>query len=65
MNPAAAYPKKRQLTVAAALVQILLASTAVNAAPPIRTGDSNRMPACVSPERLMAFLEDRNTNLDP
>ena len=65
MIPAAHYPKKRQLTVAAALVQLLLASTAVNAAPPIRTGDSNRMPACVSPERLMAFLEDRNTNLDP
>lgn len=65
MNPAAAYQKKRQLTVAAALVQILLATTAVNAAPPIRTGDSNRMPACVSPERLMAFLEDRNTELDP
>ncbi len=65
MNPAVAYPKKRQLTVAAALVQLLLASTAVNAAPPIRTGDNNLMPACVSPERLMAFLEDRNTNLDP
>lgn len=65
MNPAAHIPKKRQLTVAAALVQLLLASTAVNAAPPIRTGDSNRMPACVSPERLMAFLEDRNPGLDP
>ena len=65
MKPAAQRPRKRQLTVAAALVQLLLASTAVNAAPPIRTGDSNRMPACVSPERLMAFLEDRNSDLDP
>ncbi len=65
MKPAAPHISKRSLTVAAALAPLLFASTALNAAPPIRTGDSNRMPACVSPERLMAFLQDRNPNLDP
>ena len=65
MKPAAPHTCKRPLTVAAALVQLLLASTALHAAPPIRTGDSNRMPACVAPDRLMAFLHDRNPDLDP
>lgn len=40
-------------------------STAVWAAPPIRTSEDNRVPSCVSPERLMAFLKDRNETLDP
>jgi len=35
------------------------------AAPPIRTSPDNPVPACVTPERLMAFLKARNTNLDP
>ena len=33
--------------------------------PPIRTSEQNRMPACVTPERLMAFLRDRNPKLEP
>ncbi len=65
MKPAAHNSHKRQLAVAAALMQLLLASTTGNAAPPIRTGDGNRMPACVTPERLVAFLQDRNPKLDP
>lgn len=51
--------------VAAALFSALLLSTAVQAAPPIRTSADNRVPACVSPDRLMAFLRDRNDSLDP
>lgn len=35
------------------------------AAPAIRASAANPVPACVTPERLMAFLKARNTNLDP
>lgn len=35
------------------------------AAPPIRISATNPVPLCVTPERLMAFLRARNTNLDP
>lgn len=35
------------------------------AAPAIRTGSDNPVPACVSPEKLMSFLEDRNQSVDP
>lgn len=48
-----------------AIVSSLLMTTAAHAAPPIRTGDGNKVPSCVSPERLMAFLRDRNSDLDP
>jgi Mannosyl-glycoprotein endo-beta-N-acetylglucosaminidase len=48
------------------LTAILVATVAASAAPPaIRTSDQNRVPACVTPERLMAFLKDRNPKLDP
>ncbi|MCL4767364.1 MAG: glucosaminidase domain-containing protein [Hyphomicrobiaceae bacterium] len=33
--------------------------------PAIRTGAANPVPACVTPERLMAFLTARNSGLDP
>jgi hypothetical protein len=33
--------------------------------PPIRTTLTNGVPLCATPERLMAFLRTRNTNLDP
>ncbi len=36
-----------------------------HAAPPIRTSETNQVPACVTPERLMAFLGERNPNVDP
>ncbi len=39
---------------------------ASNAAPPpIRTTKDNAVPRCVTPARLMAFLKQRNHNLDP
>lgn len=42
-----------------------LAIDAANAAPPIRTSESNKVPACVTPERLMVFLGERNSHVDP
>jgi hypothetical protein len=42
-----------------------LAIDAAHAAPPIRTSESNKVPACVTPERLMAFISERNPNVDP
>lgn len=39
--------------------------TAAQAAPAIRTGDGNRVPACATPEKLMAFLETRGGPVDP
>ncbi len=55
---------------AAALSACLLAglaamATPAFAAPAIRSGPANPVPACVTPERLMAFLRARNTDLDP
>jgi len=49
------------ITVAAALA--LLAPSA-DAAPPIRSSDANPVPGCVTPERLMAFVAERNPHLD-
>ncbi|MEL7302788.1 MAG: hypothetical protein AAGJ53_03740, partial [Pseudomonadota bacterium] len=37
-----------------------VASTAQAAPTPIRTSASNQVPACVTPARLMAFLQTRN-----
>lgn len=52
-------------TAAMSLAALLVATVAASAAPPaIRTSDQNRVPACVTPERLMAFLRDRNPKLD-
>lgn len=56
---------RRGSAAALTLASLLMLSSAVHAAPPIRTGPDNRVPACVSPERLMAFLRDRNGDLDP
>lgn len=33
--------------------------------PEVRLGEHNRVPACVTPARLMAFLRTRNRQLDP
>ena len=38
-------------------------ATAAHATPEIRIHDRNRVPACVTPERLMQFLEQRNRAL--
>ncbi len=40
------------------------ATLAAATPPPIRTTEQNRIPACVNPERLMAFLRERNSRLD-
>jgi len=55
---------------AAALFACLLTGTAVAgdaalAAPAIRISPANPVPACATPERLMAFLRARNKDLDP
>lgn len=50
----------------AALAVVLLSLGAAQAkAPEIRTSARNAVPACVTPQRLMAFLKTRNHNLDP
>lgn len=56
---------RRGSAAALTLASLLMLSSAVYAAPPIRTGPDNHVPVCVSPERLMAFLRDRNGDLDP
>jgi hypothetical protein len=41
-----------------------LSATPAAATPPIRTGVANPVPACATPDRLMAFLTARNPGLD-
>ena len=53
------------LCAAMASAVLVLGITSAEAAPPIRTSESNQVPVCVTPERLMAFLGDRNPRLDP
>jgi hypothetical protein len=58
-----------KLTALAGVVAIAGAASAWAAGPtekppPIRLSDHNRMPACVTPARLMAYLRDRNPKLD-
>jgi Mannosyl-glycoprotein endo-beta-N-acetylglucosaminidase len=63
----------RKLSVRIGAVALLLGSVGVVGAreaqagtpPEIRMTTSNRVPACVTPERLMAFLGTRNTQLNP
>lgn len=57
--------RAKSSTLAAFACALMLSSSSVSAAPPIRTSDANRVPACVTPERLTAFLTDRNPSLDP
>ena len=52
------------LTLSAA-VSIAAHSPADAATPNIRTSQNNVVPACVTPPRLMAFLKQRNHNLEP
>lgn len=48
-----------------ALAAITASATAVSAAPAIRTSATNRVPTCVTPEKLTRFLEQRNGRLLP
>jgi Mannosyl-glycoprotein endo-beta-N-acetylglucosaminidase len=53
------------LTTGVSLIALLMTAGSANAGPPpIRVSEQNRMPTCVTPERLMAFLRDRNPKLD-
>lgn len=55
-------------TMRAAAVALLLASGAAHAATShvaIRSSAVNPVPACVTPDRLMAFVASRNPRLDP
>jgi hypothetical protein len=51
------------LCASAALVLIIGVATSASALPEIRIHDRNRVPACVTPERLQHFLETRNRQL--
>ena len=52
------------LVIAAAITGDALSATAHAAPPEIRLHGANRVPACVTPERLMAFLKTRNSALE-
>ena len=49
----------------ALLLAIIAAGPASAAPPPIRTGPASMVPACVTPDRLMAFIASRNSALEP
>jgi len=55
----------RACAVAAFGLAAASAPAAAAEPPPIRTSAANPVPACVTPERLMAFLATRNHNLEP
>lgn len=65
MNETVPESTRGSRRAAAALVAALLSSTAAWATPPIRTNAANQVPVCVSPDRLMRFVQDRNGTLDP
>ncbi|MBS0250317.1 MAG: glucosaminidase domain-containing protein [Proteobacteria bacterium] len=54
----------RTLTAAVASALFILTMNSAKAAPPIRTNAQNQVPACVTPERLMAFVAERNPHVD-
>ncbi|RUO97696.1 glucosaminidase domain-containing protein [Hyphomicrobium sp.] len=55
----------QSLSAALASALVAVGVNSAEAAPPIRTNERNQVPACVTPERLMAFLAERNPNYDP
>jgi hypothetical protein len=55
----------RTASIFASAIALALSASGAAAAPPIRTNATNQVPACVTPERLMAFLTERNAHLDP
>ena len=61
-------PARRAIAVLCAtffLGGAVAAAEPAEANAPIRISTSNRVPACVTPERLMAFLKTKNDALDP
>src|SRR6185437_1661666 len=61
----ARLPSARAASIFASAIALALSASGAAAAPPIRTNATNQVPACVTPERLMAFLTERNAHLDP
>lgn len=56
----------RMLAIAGLVLPlIVVASRSSLALPEIRTHERNRVPACATPQRLMRFMTERNTSLDP
>ena len=53
------------LGLPAALAITAGAAAPASALPEIRTHERNRVPACVTPERLMQYMEQRNRRLSP
>lgn len=57
--------RSRRLSIASATTAALLLSAGSGlAAPAIRIVDTNRVPACVTPERLMAFVGQHNDHVE-
>ena len=57
--------RAHSLSVSAIALMAILTASSAEAGPPIRISEKNKVPACVTPQRLMAFLGDRNPSLDP
>jgi hypothetical protein len=56
----------RYVRLCFAVSSMSVGTTAALAGPPaIRTSDYNKVPACVTPARLMHFLRERNPKLEP
>jgi hypothetical protein len=64
MNPRNRQSAWQYPALIGALAGSLLIATELAAAPAIRMTEANRVPACVTTERLMAFLAGRNERLD-
>ncbi len=63
--PVGKYRATRMLVFAfGGLTATMVTATAIAAPPPIRITEQNRVPTCVTPDRLMAFLRERNLKLD-
>jgi hypothetical protein len=56
---------RRSALVALVASACVEAQAATPITPEIRTSASNRVPACVTPDRLMVFIKERNPKLEP
>ena len=53
------------VAIGVSLLMLGAAGAAAAAPPPIRLSPDNRVPECVTPDRLMRFLQSRNRRLNP
>lgn len=64
-RPGAAFARLRALVLGATALALIMPATAGAGSPPaIRSSDSNSVPGCVTPDRLMAFISERNNRLN-